>query len=141
GDMSYRNLDATGIGDIQEIGTNACNSQENNSLWLKIQIKDAGTLGFILTPDSSDLVVDFDFWMFGPDVECGELGTAIRCSTTNPLNAQLDYNTTGMNDTETDISEGPGADGNAFINWIEVEDDEIYFLIIDRPHGSSDFSI
>src|SRR5690606_16900813 len=58
----------------------------------------------------------------------------------NPLNAQLDYNTTGMNDTETDISEGPGADGNASINWIEVEDDEIYFLIIDRPHGSSDFS-
>lgn len=146
GDMSYKGLNATGIGDIQEIGPNACSQgssgdNENNTIWLKILIKEGGTLGFILTPDNEDLVVDFDFWLFGPDVPCDALGISLRCSTTNPLNAQLTYNTTGMNDTETDFSEGPGADGNAFIQWITVEDDEIYYLVIDRPHGSSDFSL
>lgn len=141
GDSDYSGLDATGIG-FQELGPNACSSQEHNSIWLKILIKDGGTLGFTLTPEEiDDLVVDFDFWIFGPEAECDNLGTAIRCSTTNPLAAGLDYNTTGMNGTETDVSEGPNGNGNSFIEWIDVEDDDIYFLIIDRPHGASNFSI
>src|SRR5690606_39546199 len=103
---------------------------ENNSLWLKVLIKDGGTLGFVITPDSNNLVVDFDFWLFGPANDCSEIGNSIRCSTTNPIQAQLAYNTTGMNDTETDFSEGPGPDGNAFIQWITVEDDQIYYLLV-----------
>jgi gliding motility-associated-like protein len=141
GNSNYTGLNATGIG-TQELNiNNACSSQEHNSLWLKILIKDGGTLGFILTPESDDLVVDFDFWMYGPNVECGALGTAIRCSTTNPGAAGLDFNHTGMNGTETDVSEGPGPDGNAYINWINVSDDDIYYLVIDRPHGEANFSM
>lgn len=141
GNHDYYGLNATGIG-FQELGPNACFSQENNSLWLKIMIKEGGTLGFVITPEEiDDLVVDFDFWIFGPNVACDNLGTAIRCSTTNPLAAGLDYNTTGMNEMETDTSEGLGADGNSFIQWIEVEDGDIYYLIIDRPHGASNFSL
>lgn len=141
GNANYSGLDATGIG-VQEINfANACSSQEHNSLWLKIQIKDGGTLGFVLSPESDDLVVDFDFWMYGPNVTCGALGTAIRCSTTNPGAAGLNFNHTGMNETETDVSEGPGPNGNAYIQWLDVEDDEIYYLIIDRPHGEANFSM
>ncbi len=141
GDNNYSGLNATGIG-VQELDiSNACGSIENNSLWLKILIKDGGTLGFVLTPESDNLEVDFDFWMFGPDVECDNLGTAIRCSTTNPLNAGIDYNITGMNDEATDTSEGPGEDGNAFVHWLTVENDETYYLIIDRPHGSANFGL
>lgn len=141
GNHDYYGLNATGIG-VQELGPNACFSQENNSLWLKIMIKDGGTLGFVITPEEiDDLVVDFDFWIFGTNVTCSDLGTAIRCSTTNPLAAGLDYNTTGMNETETDVSEGLGADGNSFIQWMEVNDGDVYYLIIDRPHGASNFSL
>ncbi|WP_294824339.1 T9SS type B sorting domain-containing protein [uncultured Flavobacterium sp.] len=141
GDANYSGLDATGVG-IQEINpSNACSSQEHNSLWLKIQIKDGGTLGFILSPESNDLVVDFDFWMYGPNVTCGALGTAIRCSTTNPGAAGLTFNHTGMNATETDSAEGPGPHGNAYVQWLDVADDDIYYLIIDRPHGQANFSI
>jgi len=140
GDNNYTGLNASGFG-IQEIGPNACDSREHNSLWLKILIKDGGTLGFILTPESEDLVVDFDFWMFGPNVSCGALGNSIRCSTTNPGAAGLLYNTTGMNDTETDVSEGPNEDGNAFIKWLDVQDDEVYYLVLDRPHGEANFSL
>ncbi|HMI08087.1 MAG TPA: hypothetical protein VK528_11110, partial [Flavobacterium sp.] len=111
GDANLSNLDTQGFG-IQEIFANACSSHENNSIWLKIKIQTGGTFGFLITPESSALVVDFDFWIFGPNVECSNMGTAVRCSTTNPLNAQLAYNTTGMNDSETDVSEGPGPDGN-----------------------------
>ncbi|TRW21864.1 hypothetical protein FMM05_19585, partial [Flavobacterium zepuense] len=141
GDGNYSGLDATGVG-IQEINiNNACSSMENNSLWLKILIKDGGTLGFILTPESDNLVVDFDFWIFGPNVNCGNLGTAIRCSTTNPLQAGLTYNTTGMNAQSADVSEGPGTDGNSFINWMNVQDGDIYYIVIDRPVGASNFSM
>ena len=136
---NYSGLNVTGPG-VQELSfANACSSFEHNSIWLKILVKDGGTLGFTLTPESSNLVVDFDFWLYGPNVTCGNLGTAIRCSTTNPLQAFLDYNTTGMNDTETDVSEGPGEDGNSFVQWIEAEDNDIYYLIIDRPEGASNF--
>ncbi|WP_188620392.1 T9SS type B sorting domain-containing protein [Flavobacterium suaedae] len=143
GNHDYYGLDATGIG-VQELGANACASVEHNSLWLKIMIKDGGTLGFVITPEEiDDLVVDFDFWLFGPDIECSDLptATAIRCSTTNPLAAGLDYNLTGMNEESTEVSEGPGPDGDSFVQWIEAEDGDIYYLVIDRPHGSSNFSL
>ena len=141
GDANLSGLETIGIG-VQEISlTNACSSAENNSIWLKVKIKTGGTFGFLITPESNEIVVDFDFWVFGPNVTCGNLGTAVRCSTTNPLQAgQLD-NLTGMNATETDISEGPGQDGNSFIKWMDVLDDETYYIAIDRPVGKSNFAI
>lgn len=142
GNANYFDLDATGPGDIAEVAFgNACSSGENNTVWLKVIIDDGGTLNFTIIPTTEDLVIDFDFWLYGPDVECDDLGTAIRCSTTNPLQAGLDYNTTGMNDIETDVSEGPGSDGNSFINGIEVQTGETYYLIVDRPHGFGNFSV
>ncbi|RWW92015.1 hypothetical protein [Flavobacterium cerinum] len=142
GDANYFDLEAEGIGQTPEISPdNACASGENNTIWLKIQINQGGTLGFILTPTEDDMVIDFDFWLFGPIEECGIIGTAIRCSTTNPLQANLNYITTGMNETETDVSEGPGPNGNGFVQWITVQDNEFYYLVIDRPHGFGNFSM
>ena len=120
GNTNLSGLTSNGVG-IQEISSsNACSSGENNSLWLKIKINTGGTLGFVLTPQSSSISEDLDFWIFGPNVSCNNLGTAIRCSTTNPQAINQPDNLTGMNSTETDVSEGPGADGNSFIKWIIV---------------------
>ena len=141
GNDNLSGLTANGIG-VQEISPgNACGLGENNSLWLKIKIKTGGTLGFTLTPQSPDLVEDFDFWIFGPNVTCSNLGTAIRCSTTNPLQANLTDNLTGLKGSEIDISEGPGPDGNSFVKWMDVLDNETYYIAIDRPVGISAFSI
>lgn len=141
GNANLSGLTATGIG-IQEISPgNACGLGENNSLWLKIKIRTGGTLGFTLTPQSPDLVEDLDFWIFGPNVPCNNLGTAIRCSTTNPLQANLTDNLTGLNSTEIDVSEGPGPDGNSFVQWMNVLDNETYYIAVDRPVGVSAFSI
>ena len=50
---------------------------EHQSLWLFIQIKTGSTLGFDISPNGLD---DYDFAVFGPDVNCSNLGFPIRCS-------------------------------------------------------------
>ena len=147
GNSGYQDLNATGVG-VQELsGSNTCGSEENNSLWFRININTGGKLGFILTPTfadgstNTDLAIDFDFFVFGPNVDCGDIGQAIRCSTTNPQAAGTTSNLTGMNSTETETSEGPGALGNNFVSELDVIADDSYFIVIDRPVGTSNFKI
>jgi len=147
GSNNFSDLNATGTG-IQELSnSNTCSSQENNSLWFKVNIKTGGTLGFTLTPTLSDgstntdINIDFDFFVFGPNASCDNIGNAIRCSTTNPSAANQSDNLTGMSDGNFDTSEGPGSDGNSFVNPINTNDNDSYFIVIDRPIGSSNFKI
>ena len=141
GNTGFSGLTATGVGISELSPFNVCSSQENNSIWLKLSIDTAGTLAFTLTPESDDIEEDFDFWLFGPNVTCGSIGTAIRCSTTNPLLSGAFDNLTGMNDVETDVSEGPGTDGNNYVQSVAANVGDTYFLVIDRPIGFSNFSL
>ena len=147
GNSGYQDLNATGVGTQELSGSNTCGSQENNSLWFRININTGGKLGFILTPTfadgstNTDLTIDFDFFVFGPNVDCANIGQAIRCSTTNPRAAGTTSNLTGMNSTETETSEGPGALGNNFVRELDVIADDSYFIVIDRPIGTSNFKI
>jgi len=135
------NLNVSGVGNQELNGSNTCSSQENNSIWLRVTPVTGGTLGFTLTPNSTNINEDYDFFVFGPNVSCGSIGQAIRCSTTNPSNAGLSNNLTGMNGTETDTSEGPGPNGNSFVRWLDVNAGDTYFIVIDRPIGNSPFSL
>lgn len=126
---------------IQEIIPQSCSSQENNSLWLRVTIEQGGTLGFTLIPNSTSINEDYDFWVFGPNSNCGNLGSPIRCSTTNPAGAGQANNHTGLNATSTDTSEGPGPDGDSFLKQLDVLAGQSYFIVIDRPIGSSPFSL
>ncbi len=141
GNSGYSDLTVSGFGTQELSGSNTCSSQENNSIWFRLHIKTAGTLGFTLTPKNNAISEDFDFFVFGPDVNCGNIGTAIRCSTTNPAASGQTNNLTGMNGTENDTSEGPGAAGNNFVKWLDVKAGESYFLVIDRPIGTSNFDL
>ena len=141
GNSGFEGLTASGIGKQEISGTNSCDGEENNSIWLKLSIKTAGTLGFSLIPESTDINEDFDFFIFGPNASCNVLGQAIRCSTTNPESINQPNNYTGMNATSNDISEGPGPDGNSFVKWLTVAAGDSYFLVIDRPTGSSNFKL
>ncbi len=134
-------LDVNGAGQQELFGSNSCSGRENNSVWLKVTTITTGTLGFTLKPESSDLGEDYDFFVYGPNVSCSNIGTAIRCSTTNPINAGLTTNFTGMNAGSTDTSEGPGADGDSFVRWIDAQAGETYYIVIDRPIGRSAFSL
>lgn len=133
-------MDVSGPG-IQEIEANVCQSWEHNSLWLHFNIEESGTLGFNLIPASSSISEDYDFWIFGPNAVCGNIGQSIRCSTTNPQAAAQANNHTGLNDTSTDDFEGPGPDGDSFVRSLDVLAGEEYFLVIDRPIGNSAFTL
>lgn len=142
GNSGFQGLSVSGYGNVNEFSfSNSCMQRENNSIWLKLSIKTAGTLGFILKPDSTNLNEDFDFIIFGPNATCNALGNVLRCSSTNPVEAQLSNNYTGMTGTATDISQGPGQNGNGYVKWINVNPGESYFLVIDRPIGTSNFSL
>ena len=135
------NVDVSGVGTQELANSNTCSSQENNSIWLEVKIETAGTLAFTLTPESTAITEDYDFFVFGPNVSCGNIGQAIRCSTTNPQAAGQGNNLTGMNSTDPDPDEGPGADGDSFVSDIDVLPGESYFIVIDRPIGNSAFSL
>ncbi|MVO08843.1 T9SS type B sorting domain-containing protein [Flavobacterium sp. TP390] len=133
-------FDVSGAG-VQEINPPSCSSQENNSLWLRVTIDQPGTLGFTIIPQSGSINEDYDFWVFGPASTCGNLGAPIRCSTTNPAAAGLTNNHTGLNASSFDTSEGPGPSGDSFVRELNVLSGESYFVVIDRPVGSSPFSL
>ena len=135
------NNNASGVGSQELTNSNSCDSQETNSVWLQVLIETSGTLGFILTPESSSITVDYDFFVFGPNASCNNLGQAIRCNTTNPQAANQGNNLTGMNGNETQPDGGPGPDGNSFVQWLNVTSGESYFIVIDRPVGSGAFSL
>ena len=130
---------ATGSGNDFEV--NSCGGFENNSLWLEINIVQGGTLGFDLIPNNPDILVDYDFWVYGPNVNCGTLGNPIRCATTNPNQAGLPNNHTGINGSTTLTQTGPGANGNGYVFWLNVNVGESYFIVIDRPAGDGGFEL
>jgi hypothetical protein len=138
---------ASGFGNIQEIS--GCDSYEHNSLWIKINIVQAGTLGFNLIPSDPALNVDYDFWVFGPNRNCGAtLGNPIRCNTVNPLpppnGANLSSNITGMDGSTltTQSGPGPGIPGSTgYVRWLDVLPGQFYYIAIDRPSGEGGFEL
>ena len=140
GNSSF-SFDVNGQG-IEEVqGLSTCSSGENNSIWFQITIANSGTLAFTLTPGSTAITEDYDFFLFGPNASCGNLGQTIRCSTTNPAAANQGNNLTGMSPNDPAPNEGPGADGDSFVSDLDVLAGETYFLVIDRPVGNSPFSL
>ncbi|MCL9769294.1 T9SS type B sorting domain-containing protein [Flavobacterium sp. HXWNR69] len=130
---------ATGIGNLQEVA--GCGGFEHNSFWMKVNIVRTGTLGFNLIPDDPSISVDYDFWVYGPNRSCGSLGSPIRCCTTNPQQAGLTSNVTGMIGTSATTTAGPGANGNGFVRWLDVVAGQSYYIVIDRPVGAGGFQI
>ncbi len=133
---------ANGFG-IQELDNtaNPCLYEETNSLWLRINIEQGGDLSFVIKPENTDINVDYDFFVFGPTNSCGNFNDPIRCSTTNPRNAGLSNNHTGLRDSETEQNEGPGRLGNSFVATLPVDTGEQYYILVDRPLGDGGFTL
>ena len=151
GNANISDLTAVGSGKVIDFtGVNRCGFGETNSLWFKINIKSGGTFGFILTPESKDIQIDFDFFVFGPNVTCGSVGATIRYSLTNPEGANLKTNATGMNEKGFQNFEGLGVKsdctdvgitGTGFVKWLDVQENESYFVVINRYSGNTKFSM
>lgn len=130
---------ASGIGFVQEVS--GCTGYEHNSIWLKVNVAQSGTLGFNIIPLNTDIAVDYDFWVYPANASCGALGSPIRCCTTNPNLAGLTSNVTGMNGSTLLINSGPGANGNGYVRWLTVTAGQSYYIAIDRPVGDGGFEL
>ncbi|MGH2664285.1 Ig-like domain-containing protein [Flavobacterium sp.] len=143
GNGNFRS-NATGIGTIQEI-SNACSGFEHNSIWLKINIVQSGFLGFDLIPNDLSITVDYDFWVYGPNVGCSNLGPALRCATSNPAMLNANNNHTGMSLGTAVTQVGPGlsnpGNGDSYVRSIPVLAGQSYYIAIDRPVGDGGFEI
>jgi gliding motility-associated-like protein len=115
-----------------------CFNFNSDQVWFRVEIETTGTFTFTLSPEQSQ--ADYDFAVFGPTTSCNNLGPSIRCSSTNPAGAGVSGDT-GLNDTETDLSEGPGPNGNGFLKELDVNAGEVYYIIIGLAQGDGGFSM
>ena len=115
------NFTPSGIGIFNE-NVGGCLSGEHHSAWYKFTIATSGTLTFDLTPTGP---VDYDWAIYGPNKECSNLGSPIRC------NASGYTSSTGMDMTSTNIFSGPGAT-SPYTIYMDVTAGESYYLYLDN---------
>ncbi len=113
-----------------------CLSSEGNTAWFYFEI-DAGappglSLEFSIIPDGG-YGEDYDWALFGPDVDCGDLGSPIRCSSA-AFNCGF-CPATGLGNGAMDVSEGPGF-GDGFVAPLIVNGGEGYYLAINNWYGT-----
>lgn len=87
---------------------------------------------FAISPNNgSD---DYDFAIWGPDVNCGALGSPTRCSS-----SMLGF--TGLMDGAGDFTEGPGV-GDGFVEDIIVGPGDGFYMLVDNfTQSSSGFTL
>lgn len=106
---------------------------EHSSLWLYFEVAPSSppnaTLTFTIVPDVPTNE-DYDFAVYGPNVSCGDLGSPIRCSSTDDNFAGTVQ--TGLSTSESDLTEGPGNSGNGFVQNLVVNPGQSFYVFIDN---------
>lgn len=113
-----------------------CLTAEGNTAWYYFEIA-AGApsgleLGFTIFPDGG-YGEDYDWALFGPDVDCGDLGSPIRCSSASAFCQFCPE--TGMGMGATDFSEGPGF-GDGFVATLQVSGGQGFYIAINNWYGT-----
>jgi gliding motility-associated-like protein len=113
-----------------------CLSSEGNTAWYYFEI-DPGApsgleLGFTIIPDGG-YGEDYDWALFGPDVDCGDLGSPIRCSSASSACGFCPE--TGMGMGTSDYSEGPGF-GDGFVATLDVAGGQGFYIAINNWYGT-----
>jgi hypothetical protein len=134
---------ASGSG-IQEFGCAAPSGNnsgclqlgENNSAWYTFTAIADGTFTFQIEPSTNN--DDYDFAIFGPNPDCSNLGSPVRC------NYALNKGVTGLNTTATWTSEnggcvsGPGCTNTGFSSQMNILAGETYLLLVDGFASATD---
>ncbi|MBK9103821.1 MAG: gliding motility-associated C-terminal domain-containing protein [Saprospiraceae bacterium] len=137
-DLAF-NPDGPGLDDFADPDNDqgCITALEQNSAWYYFQIDPSCPpgleLGFIIHPKGG-LGEDYDWALFGPNVECGDLGSPLRCSSSSA--ACQFCPDTGMGMGTTDFTEGPGT-GDGFVSTITVQPGQGYYLMIDNWLGTT----
>lgn len=114
---------ALGLGDeVELLGGCLLLSGENHSVWYKFTIATSGTLTFDINPTG---LIDYDWAIYGPDVNCSNRGNPIRCNASGYLG------NTGMNMTNTNFSSLPG-NTSPYCQYMDVIAGQTYYLYINN---------
>ena len=109
---------------------------ENQSAWYYFEIHPGApanqVLGFDLIPNAG-IGQDYDFAIFGPTVDCENLGSPTRCS--YAIGSCFYCPAIGLGNGATDFSEDPLGDG--YVMNLTVQPGEGYFLLIDNFSSNS----
>lgn len=116
----------SGIGALNENLGGCLTTGEHNSIWYKITIATGGTLTFDLVPSDPD--ADYDWAVYGPNVNCGSLGAPIRCNAATVIGVGA---STGLNMTST-ITSAAGGSPTPYCKYLDVLPGQTYYLYIDN---------
>ncbi len=119
-DLSYTSL---GHGNVEEDLGGCLYSDENHSVWYSFTIATSGTLTFTINPNV--YADDYDFGVYGPNKDCSNLGTPIRC------NYDGSDGPTGLTLTLT----GDDTD-DTWSAYMDVVAGETYYLVVDNWSGT-----
>ena len=112
----------SGSGNVQETLGGCLSSNEHFSVWYKFTAATAGTLTFEIVPNGN---ADYDWAVYGPNVNCTNLGQPIRCSYDAPPPQN-----TGLSLTATNLTDPAG--GTGYCRYLDVLPGETYYLIVDN---------
>jgi hypothetical protein len=96
-----------------------CGSSEHQSSWYVFETQTAGVVQFTISTS-----VDYDFILWGPNLQCSTLGTPIRCSFSAVTG------NTGLGNAAVDNSEGAG--GDRWVSTLNVTAGQRYILLVDN---------
>jgi len=109
---------------------------EHQSAWYYFEFQPdmppSSQIQFTINPDGG-FGEDYDFAIYGPDVDCGNLGFPLRCSYAASGCGFCPQ--TGLGNGTTDTSEPASGDG--YVAPLIVQPGEGYYLIVDNWLGSS----
>ena len=141
---------ADGLGDIEDFDPNLITQTgclekgsvadaniENNTSWFVFRAGTDGQIGFdiqALPSTGTVITAEWDFALYGPDVDCASIsnGTAqpIRC---NYEVNDTDFTGIGVNPENGQVGAPPlTANLNTYDEWLDVQEGEIYYLLINN---------
>lgn len=126
-----------------EKGSNISANIENNTSWYVFRAGTDGQVGFdieALPVSGSTITAEWDFAVYGPDVDCLGIGTG----SIEPIRCNYETNNTrftgiGINPENGDV----GApflkqSQNTYDEWLDVREGEIYYILINNWNTNFD---
>ncbi len=126
-----------------EKGSNVSANIENNTSWFVFRAGTDGQIGFDIQalPSATGVITaEWDFALYGPDVECG----SISSGDAQPIRCNYEVNNTAY--TGVGVNPENGQEGAPFVKgsqntydaWLDVRAGEVYYLLINNYNTNFD---
>ncbi|WP_298487817.1 T9SS type B sorting domain-containing protein [uncultured Maribacter sp.] len=118
---------------------------ENNTSWYVFRAGTGGQVGFDIESlaiggGSGTPTAEWDFAVYGPDVDCGDIGSGVA----QPIRCNYEVNNTNF--TGVGVNPENGQEGapfltgsqNTYDEWLDVQPGEIYYILINNFNTNFD---